>query len=61
MRWIRKAGASKLGRNDVEAMLERFDVEVTDDLIDVAGLPAEALLALFQSGFSPVLVENEKP
>ena len=54
MRWVRKAGSSRLGMNDVEAVLERFDVEVVDDFIDTDGLPPEALLSLFQSGFSPV-------
>ena len=54
MRWFRKAGASKLGRNDVEEVLARFDAVVEDDLIDVAGLSPVALLALFRAGFSPV-------
>ena len=61
MKWIRKAGASKLGMNDIEEVFKRFDVEVVDDFIDVDGLPEEALLALFQTGFKPVLVEGEKP
>lgn len=59
MKWTRKVGLSKLGRNDVAAVLERFDLEVEDDLIDVAGLDPNALLVLFRAGFAPV--ENEKP
>ena len=59
MKWIRKAGLSKLGRVDIEAVLERFNVEVVDDEINVTGLDPNALLALFRAGFCPV--EREKP